>query len=120
MEIGFSPAPMTVESSSGIYKRAMCNSSYKAIRAALIALRRAQAELASRRAVKIGWRRSGAINLFRNHVSIIGPERENLKFREKIFVGEFEWRTREEWMSLFCALYSICVALIELIGWVGE
>jgi hypothetical protein len=119
MEIGFSPAPMTVESSSGMYKRAMCNSGYKAIRTTLIALRRAQVEVASRQAVEMGGRRSGAINLFRNHVSIIGPERENLKFREKTLVDKFEWRTREEWTSLFCALYSVCVALIELIGWVG-
>ena len=79
MEIGFSPAPGTVESSSGIYEREMRNSGYKAIRATLIALRRAQVEVASRRAVEIRGRRSGAIDLFRNHVSIIGPERENLK-----------------------------------------
>lgn len=34
-------------------------------------------------------------------------------------MGEFGWRTREEWMSLFRALYGVCVAFIGLIGW-GE
>jgi hypothetical protein len=69
--------------------------------------------------VEICGRRSGAIHLIHDHVSIIGPEGKSLKFREKTLVGEFEWRTREEWMSLFCALYGVCVPLIELIRWVN-
>ena len=35
-------------------------------------------------------------------------------------MGEFEWCTREEWMSLVCALYGVCIALVGLIGWVNS
>jgi hypothetical protein len=96
MEIGFSLVPRTVKSTFGTHKPAIGNSDYKATRIALSVLRRAQVEVISQRAVEICGLGSGAINLIRDLVSINGPEMESLRFREKILVGEFVWRTRNK------------------------